>query len=524
MSSSATPALDSTAGSLTRRSLLALTAAGALAGGSAASATPQGQLTYGVHVSLAPAWFDPGESAGIITPYMLLYGMHDALLKAMPDSNQAPCLAESYSASEEGLTHDFVLRKGITFHNGDPVTSDDVKFSFERYRGASQSLLKQRVAAVETPDAQHVRFRLKEPWPDFLTFYAGVSGAAWIVPRKYVTQVGDEGFKKAPIGCGPYRFVSFTPGVELVLEAFEGYWRHPPHVKRLVMKVIPEEATRLAALKRGEIDIAYSIRGELAGELLQTPGLSLKPVVVQGVFCLYFVDQWDPKSPWHDVRVRRAANLAIDCKTINDALTRGYSRVTGNPFIPDMFEFYWQPPTPVYDPAKARQLLAEAGYPNGFDAGSYNCDSSYANLGEAVVNNLGEVGIRAKLRPMERAAYIKAFAEKTYKNIIQAGPAGFGNAATRLESHAVTGGTFTYGTYPDLDELFRQQAVEMNYKRREALLHQMQQIVHERAIYAPIWQLGFINGIGPRVAESGFGRIPGFPYTAPFEDLALKAG
>jgi peptide/nickel transport system substrate-binding protein len=189
-----------------------------------------------------------------------------------------------------------------------------------------------------------------------------------------------------------------------------------------------------------------------------------------------------------------------------------------------MFEFYWQPPAPVYDPAKARQLLTEAGYPNGFDAGSYNCDSSYANLGEAVVNNLGEAGIRVRLRPMERAAWIKAFAEKTYKNIIQAGPAGFGNAATRLESHAVTGGTFTYGTYADLDELFRQQAVEMNYKRREALLHQMQQIVHERAIYAPIWQLGFINGTGPRVAESGFGRIPGFPYTAPFEDLALKQG
>jgi peptide/nickel transport system substrate-binding protein len=169
-------------------------------------------------------------------------------------------------------------------------------------------------------------------------------------------------------------------------------------------------------------------------------------------------------------------------------------------------------------------LLAAAGHPNGFDAGSYNCDSSYSNLGEAVVNNLGEVGIHARLRPMERAAYIKAFAEKTYKNIIQAGPAGFGNAATRLESHAVTDGTFTYGSYPDLDALFVKQAGELDYKRREAILHQMQQIVSERAIYAPIWQLGFINGVGPRVAESGFGRIPGFPYTAPFEDLALKGG
>ncbi len=515
--------LDGTAGSLTRRSLLALAALGVTGGAGGAIAAPKGQLTYGVHVSLAPAWFNPGETA-TITPYMLLYALHDALLKAMPGSNQATSLAVSYSASEDGLTYEFVLRQGATFHNGDPVTADDVKFSFERHHGAGQSLLKQRVAAIETPDAQHVRFRLQEPWPDFLAFYAGVSRAAWVVPRKYLTQVGDEGFKKSPIGAGPYRFVSFAPGVELVLEAFEGYWRHPPHIKRLVMKVIPEEASRLAALKRGEIDIAYSIRGELAGELLQTSGLTLKPAVTGANFCLYFVDQWDAKSPWHDVRVRRAANLSIDCKTINDALTLGYSHITGNPLVADMFEFYWQPPTPVYDPAQARQLLAEAGYPNGFDAGSFNCDSSYSNLGEAALNNLSEVGIRTKLRPMERAAFQKAAAEKTLRNVVLGGPAAFGNAATRLETYAVTGGAFTYGSYPDLDELFRQQARELNHQRREALLHKMQQIVHERAIYAPIWQLAFLNGVGPRVAESGFGRIPGFPYTAPFEDLALKAG
>ena len=114
--------------------------------------------------------------------------------------------------------------------------------------------------AVETPDPQHIRFRLKEPWPDFLTFYAEASGAGWIVPKKYLEKVGDDGFKKAPIGAGPYKFVSFTPGVELVLEAFDQYWRKTPSVKRLVLRVIPDEATRLAALKRGEVDIAYSIR------------------------------------------------------------------------------------------------------------------------------------------------------------------------------------------------------------------------------------------------------------------------
>ncbi|MEJ0017918.1 MAG: ABC transporter substrate-binding protein [Acetobacteraceae bacterium] len=516
--------LDGTAGPPTRRTLLALAALGAMSRPATTRAAPQGQLTYGVHVSLPPAWFDPAETTGIITPFMLLYALHDGMVKAMPGTLQAPCLAESFDASEDGLTYDFVIRQGARFHNGEPVTSDDVRFSFERYRGASQSLLKQRVAAVETPDARHVRFRLKEPWPDFLTFYAGATGAAWIVPRRYVAQVGDDGFKKAPIGAGPYRFVSFTPGVELVLEAFDQYWRATPRIKRIVMKVIPDESTRLAALKRGEIDIAYSIRGELAGELKQTPGLDIKPVVVQGTFCVYFADQWDAKSPWHDLRVRRAANLAIDRQTINEALTMGFSHVTNSAVFPDMFEFYWQPPAAVYDPGQAKQALAAAGFPNGFDAGFYYCDSSYANIAEAVVNNLGEVGIRCRLRPIERAAFLKGFADKAYKNLIQAGPGAFGNAATRLESLVVQGGPFAYGSYPDIDALFPQQAVELHRTKRTELLHRMQQMVHERAMYAPIWQLAFINGIGPRVAESGFGHIPGFPYTAPYEDLSLKGG
>jgi peptide/nickel transport system substrate-binding protein len=509
----------------TRRELLALAGLGlglAAGSGRAAGTSPQGQLTYGVHVSLAPTWFDPAETTGLITPFMVLYALHDGLVKAMPGQLQAPSLAEAWSATEDGLTYDFVLRKDVLFHNGEKVTADDVKFSFARYRGSDHSLLKQRVEAIETPDPQHIRIKLKQPWPDFLTFYAGATGAGWIVPRKYVEKVGDDGFKKAPVGAGPYKFVSFNPGVELVLEAFEPYWRNTPRVKRLVLKVIPDESTRLAALKRGEVDIAYSIRGELAEELRQTSGLTLKPVVVQGTFCVYFADQWDPKSPWHDPRVRLAASLAIDRETINQALTMGQSHITGSAIFPDNFEFYWQPPAPVYDPKQAKQLLAAAGFPNGFDAGSYFCDSSYTNIAEAVVNNLLEVGIRTQLRPIERAGFIKGYTEKTYKNLIQAGPGAFGNAATRLESLVVQGGPFTYGSYPDIDALFSQQAVELDHGRREAILHKMQQMVHERTMFAPIWQLAFINGVGPRVAESSFGRIAGFPYTAPYEDLVLK--
>src|SRR5204862_2248604 len=132
--------------------------------------------------------------------------------------SMAPSLAESWTVSKDGLVYEFVLRPGVKFHNGDVVTAEDAKFSFERYRGVSAKLLKDKVATVET-DAGRVRFRLKQPWPDFMTFYASATGASWIVPKKYVDKVGEEGFKKAPVGAGPYRFVSFNPGVEVVLEA-----------------------------------------------------------------------------------------------------------------------------------------------------------------------------------------------------------------------------------------------------------------------------------------------------------------
>jgi peptide/nickel transport system substrate-binding protein len=144
----------------------------------------EGQITFAVNITLAPTWFDPAETPGVITPFLTLYALHDALVKPMPGNAWAPSLAESWTASKDGLTYEFVLRKGLRFHNGDPLTAEDVKFSFGRYRGGGAATLKARVAAVEVLDAQRVRFRMKGPWPDFMTFYATpATGAAWIVPK-----------------------------------------------------------------------------------------------------------------------------------------------------------------------------------------------------------------------------------------------------------------------------------------------------------------------------------------------------
>jgi len=141
------------------------------------AAAPADQIVWGVHFALAPTWFDPAETSGIITPFVVLYALHDAMLKPLPGNPMAPALAESWSLSSDGLVVELVLRGGVRFHNGEPVTAEDVKFSFERYRGASARMLKDRVQAVEAPDPRRVRIRLKQPWPDFMTFYTIATGA-----------------------------------------------------------------------------------------------------------------------------------------------------------------------------------------------------------------------------------------------------------------------------------------------------------------------------------------------------------
>jgi peptide/nickel transport system substrate-binding protein len=486
------------------------------------SAEPQGQLTYAIHVTIAPAWFDPADNTGIATPFMVQEAVHDALVKPMPQNLMAPSLAESWTESPDGLRYEFVLRKGATFHNGDPVTADDVKFTFERYRGSAAKLLKDKVRAVEIAAPNRVRFVLREPWPDFLTFYATpATGAAWIVPRKYVEQVGDDGFKKHPIGAGPYRFVSHQPGVEVILEAYEKYWRKVPHIKRLVMKVVPEEPTRLAMLKKGEADIAYLMTGPLAEEIKRTPSLRLVSSGGQWVPAICMFDQTEAKSPWRDVRVRLAASHAIDRKGIAEADSLGASPPIGS-LIPAAVEFALPVEPHAYNPAKARQLLKEAGYPNGFDAGEMVGTVQFASTAEAVLNNFQAVGIKARFRTMERVAYLTAWKDRKLKNLLFCGAGGYGNAATRVENYFVTGGTYSLGGQPDIDDLFQQQAREPDRKKREVLLHRIQQLALDRVLFLPIYALYFNNGIGPRVAEPSLGRIPLHYYTAPFEDMRLR--
>jgi peptide/nickel transport system substrate-binding protein len=288
-----------------------------------------------------------------------------------------------------------------------------------------------------------------------------------------------------------------------------------------VIKSVPDEATRLAMLKRGEADISTLFRGPLAEELRRTPGLTLKPTYLPVTQWLLFAEQWDPKSPWADRRVRLAANLAIDRAAINQAETLGLSKVTAS-IIPQSFDFYWPAPLYAHDPARARQLLAEAGYPNGFDTGGIATDLSFTSTAEAIVNDLRTAGIRGTVRPLERAALFKEYGEKRLRPVALVGSAAFGNAATRLEAFVASGGTYTYGTYPDIEGLIREQASEPDAKRREAILQRIQQLMHDKAMFGPLMEPAILYGVGPRVAEPALGLITNMAGSAPYEDIRLK--
>jgi peptide/nickel transport system substrate-binding protein len=485
-----------------------------------AQAKPEGEMRWALYVTLSPAWFDPAEVVGVLTPFWVLYAMHDALVKPMPGTMLAPSLAESWKVSADQRVYEFKLREGLKFHNGDPFTAEDVKFSFHRAKGAK--VLHEKVRDVEIVGPYRVRFHLHEPWPDFMTFYGTfATGAGWIAPKKYMEQVGPDGFKKNPVGLGPYKFVSHTPGVELVMEAYEGYWRKTPAVKRLVYKSVIEATTRMAMLKRGEVDLAYLLDAPQAQDVKRDPTLKLAFSGGIGTFYLDFFDQWDPKSPWHDRRVRLAANHAIDRQALSDAETLGASRVTGN-LIPPKFEFALPLEPYPYNPARAKQLLAEAGYPNGFDAGELYPWPPYSSMAEAVGGYLGAVGIKARLRTMERAAFYQALATKKLRGLCVCINAVYGNAASRMSETVPSDGAFAYGGYPDVDALYKQQSRETDPRKREAMLHQIQRLLHERARFAPIMDYIWPSGVGPRVAEPALMLIDPYPWSAPLEDVRLK--
>jgi peptide/nickel transport system substrate-binding protein len=481
----------------------------------------EGTLTLGMPFTITAALLNPAETTGL-TASIVHYALHDALLKPLPGQPMAPALAESWTESPDERTYEFTLRPGLTFHNGDLFTAEDVTFGFGRYKGVFATLLHEKVQAVEAVDPHHVRFVLHAPWPDFLTLYSAlVSGAGWIMPKAYTERVGEAGFQQHPIGLGPYRFVRATPGTELVLEASDHYWRKAPAVPRLIFKSVPDPTTQLAMLKTGELDIAYSMGGDEGTAVTRDPTLRLRHTLGSITTWLEFLGQWDPTSPWHDRRVRLAANLAIDKQAIVEAAGVALDRPTGS-IIPRALAFALPLEPFPYDPAQAKRLLAEAGYHQGFDAGDLTPFPLILRVGEAVASDLAAVGIRTQLRILERATWTRAWREKTLKGLVLVDSPTLGNAATRIEFFVLGTGPLARGSDADVDALFHEQAGARDPTTREALLHRLQALLHERVRHAPLLERAVLVGVGPRVDEPAIGLIPLISFTAPYEELRLK--
>jgi peptide/nickel transport system substrate-binding protein len=457
-----------------------------------AQTKPDGEMRWALYVTLSPVWFDPGEFQGL-TAFWVLYAIHDALVKPMPGNLMTPSLAEGWTVSADQKVYEFKLREGLKFHNGDPFTAEDVKFSFQRAKGSK--ILHDKVREVVIVDPYRVRFVLNDAWPDFMTFYGTlVSGASWVVPKKYVERVGDDGFKKQPVGLGPYKFVSHAPGIELVMEAFEGYWRKVPSVKRLVFKSVPDSITRAAMLKRGEVDVAYLLDVPQAQEIKRDPALRLMFSGGIAAFFLDFLDQWDPKSPWADRRVRLAANYAIDRKALSEAETLGASKPAGS-----------------IVPAQLRVRAADRAVPLRSREGAAAPDGSGLSQGvrrrraasAAAVFLDGRVDRELSGRRRHQAQDAADGARRVHLGAAGAEAARAVRVRHRgLRQRRVTDvraraehRTYAYGGYPDIDGLYKEQALVTDRRKREALLHQIQQLLHERVRFGPIWDYVWPSGV-----------------------------
>jgi len=492
---------------------------------------PKGKLTLAWHAGLSSRWLDPQDHDGSATPDNFFTAIHDALIKNQGTAlYDHPALAEKFTIAPDAKSATFTLRRGTKFHNGEPVTPQDVKFSYENYKGAKADVFKNKTERVEIVDDRTVRFVFKEPFLDFaiLLGTANVAGQGWVVPEKYYKQVGPDGFKQKPIGAGPYKLVRHEPGVKVEMEAFEGYYR-PVHVQQLVMIAVPEGATRMAMLERGEADIIYSVPPELIPRLQKVPGLMLAPVL-SGSWFLEFPNFQDPKNPFRDKRVREAVSLAIDRRAINQFESANLGTVSGNWINNDVqYALAW--PETERNVEKAKQLLREAGYPNGFDVDWLTPLPAWYSRAERVIAQLREVGIRARLQSMERGAFFQRLRggakEWPGVQIIMHGVRIAGSWSFWYEAHMKCGGSNSRDRLcvKDLDARFEQYERSINPAERKKLAEEIQRAILENHYLVPVFRHAFINAIGPKVAAQKWQDV--FPtittgYAYPWEDIKLK--
>jgi peptide/nickel transport system substrate-binding protein len=483
-----------------------------------AKAAPQGTLKMAIHWGLSADWLDPAFSTHSTSAFLIMYMIHDALIKAMPNKTYGASLAESWTVSPDTKVFEFKLRKGVKFHNGDPLTAEDVIFSFKRYKGTAAKTFHDRIEKMEAVNSHMVRFTFKKPFPDFLEYLLpGASTLGWIVPKKYVEKVGDAEYKRHPVGAGPYKFVEFEAGRKLISEAFDGYWRKTPSIKRLEIYIVREPGTRLTMAKRGEVDISTLLQGVFYESAKKDPKLRVLSPLSPTIWLAYFASQWDPKSPWSNPKVRKAASLAIDRQTLADVHMPGCGPATTvgikeDPFVVDF-------PLDPYDPAKAKKLLAEAGYPNGFNGGKFYPYGGYWPYGEQIATYWKAVGITMDTVLLDRPGFLAQRRGGKLKGGTFIDPSIAPTIGGRFD---YLFGPTSYGNYPDIQALWDKYNKAIKTDERKNLIGQIQKLIYEKSMFLPLTTTNSPAAFGPRAKGNPYRIQPYIWFTCPFEDMELN--
>jgi len=481
-------------------------------GATSAAAVEKGTFRAAIHWAPSRDWVDPAISGFLGSGFFMLYMFHDALLKPMPDKTYSPCLAESWTFNADSTVYDFKLREGVKFHNGDEMTAEDVVFSFERYKGGASALLKGRINKLEAVSRYHFRVTFKEPFVNFLDFFLpGASTIGFVVPKKYIEEVGDDGFRRNPIGCGPFKFVEYHVGEKIVGDAFEDFWRGKPKVKRIEIYPVKEVATRYTMVLRGEVDLATTMHEEFYKKVEETPELRVIRRASPAIWFIFMTTQWDPKSPWSDIRVREAASLAIDRQALVEVHMPG-GKPVGTIGLEGDPERLPRDPDAV-NRERAKKLLAEAGYPNGFDGGTFiPTDGGYWAYGEQVANDLRGIGIKTKIVLLERMAQRAQRAAGKFKG------------ATFIDSaiHPTTSGRLIYALdplyfsgYPDVRTLMDKFNKSLDRTERTKLIKDVQKLLYEKRAFIYLTRGGQPAAVGPRVKGNPWKVREPFPMFFP---------
>jgi len=431
--------------------------------------------------------------------------MYDSLVWFDDDGKVVPALAESWEVSEDGTEYTFHLRQDVTFHNGEPFNADAVVLSWERAANADfeYSYHWQAASSVEKIDDYTVKVATEEPDALFLSTMAD----NWaMIPPGYFEEVGQEGFNEHPMGTGPYKFVEWVKGDHITMEANLDYWRGAPKIQTVIFRPIPESATRVAAIQTGEVDIVTRLSSEEAQSLLGVEGVKVIKYPVTRIYYIAFnnlttgLDQ-----PTMDPKVRQAMNYAVDIDAIIDALFDGFAKpATG--YVATSELGYDNAGPFGYDPDKALELLAEAGYPDGFEmdmacpAGAY---THFEEVCEAIAGFLGDVGIVINLEIMESGHYWDLEANKELPPLFGDSWSAVGGEAFRRLVGALGGWDASYSSWYDeeIARLLNEIKMTVDQEARAALYGELQVYMREDPPFIYLYEPVSFEAINTRVQD-----------------------